>query len=187
MLPAAVLLVLFSAAASTDSLYFHTYKYRLHARAASRFEHWLHTANICLFVPQTYLLFCAQARGAWLVLAAALTLATFVVEMVDVLCERSSRADLGGLIPTEYAMHFLMGTLRAGYVGLLFAGVRAADFVAPASLGPSPVAGVGWMMVVPGAIVALFHLWLCRTPLDAPSGRAAPLEMRPTRPAAPSV
>jgi hypothetical protein len=178
MLASAVLLVLFSAIASTDSLYFHTYKYRLHTRPKSRFEHYLHTANIVLFVPQTWLLFCNRPAGAWLILAAALTLATFLVEITDVLCERDSRADLGGLIPAEYAMHFLMAALRAGYVGVVFAGFAGSEYLAPPALAPSPVATIGWTMVIPGAAVALLHLWMCRPlrmqlPANLPARAAA--------------
>jgi hypothetical protein len=164
MIVAAVLLVLFSAVASTDSLYFHTFRYRLHARAASRREHYFHTANICLFVPQVILMFCVRPQGIWLGAAAALSLATFVVEMLDVLCERDSRADLGGLVPSEYAMHFLMSALRAGLVFSFFAGYSPADFAAPSLLAPAPLwcAIVGWSMAVPGFLVAALHLWLCR-------------------------
>jgi hypothetical protein len=175
MIVAAVLLVVFSAVASTDSLYFHTYKYRLHTRPSSRREHFYHTANICLFVPQVILMFCVRPSGLWLAAAAALSAATFGVEMLDVLCERDSRRDLGGLIPAEYAMHFLMSTLRAGFVFSFFAGFQLADFAAPAQLAPvAPwCAAVGWTMAVPGFLVAALHLWMCR-PLPRPSPAANP-------------
>lgn len=164
MIVAAVLLVVFSAVASTDSLYFHTYKYRLHTRPASRREHFYHTANICLFVPQVILMFCVRPAGLWLGAAAALCAATFGVEMLDVLCERDSRRDLGGLIPAEYAMHFLMSALRAGFIFTFFAGFQLVDFAAPAALAPVPLwcAAVGWTMAVPGFLVAALHLWMCK-------------------------
>jgi hypothetical protein len=109
-------------------------------------------------------MFCVRPSGIWLALAAALALATFGVEMLDVLCERDSRADIGGLIPAEYAMHFLMSALRAGLVFSFFSGFSLADFAAQAALAPVPLwcAIVGWSMAVPGFLVAALHLWLCR-------------------------
>jgi hypothetical protein len=162
MLLGCALLVLFSAVASTDSLYFHIHKYRLHARAASYREHLYHTANVCLFVPQVYLMFCVRARGPLLGLAAALSAATVAVELADVFCERDSRRDLGGLTSAEYAMHFLMSGLRMGFIGAFFAGASLGEFAAPASLESQPlgVALCGWFMVVPGVAVAALHVAL---------------------------
>src|SRR5262245_30838609 len=107
MLLACVLLYLFLAVASTDGFYFHLWKYRLHARPESAWEHQLHTINACLFVPQVFLLFCVRAQGVWLLLAVGSVLATLAVEMVDLYEERRSRRALGGLASSEYAAHFL--------------------------------------------------------------------------------
>ncbi len=163
MILAAVLLLLFSVVASTDSLYFHTYKYQLHRRLASRREHLYHTANICLFVPQTYLMFCVRPSGIWLLAVAILSITTFGIELGDVLCENDSRRDLGGVTSAEYAMHFAMSAFRAGFIGVFFANTALGDFVAPAQLNsvPLPLAALGWCMVIPGAAVALFHVKLC--------------------------
>jgi len=175
MILCAVLLVLFSVVASTDSLYFHTYKYRLHTRPQSRYEHFLHTANICLFVPQVYLMFCVRPAGMWLWLSAFLVAATFGIELADVLCENDSRKDLGGLVPAEYAMHFSMSALRSGYVFAYFAGVSWAQFIAGSRLESVSLFSqvVGWTMVLPGFAVAAMHLWLCR-PLPAPASAPLP-------------
>src|SRR5713226_243300 len=150
MLLSAILLVLFSLVASIDSLYFHIWRYRLHTRPQSRYEHLLHTANVCVFVPQVYLMFCLAPKGGWLLAAALLSLATLGIELADVICEGESRRDLGGLVPAEYAMHFLMSAFRAGFVAVFFARFKLADFAAPAALAQGPFRLIGWCIVLPG-------------------------------------
>jgi hypothetical protein len=176
------LVVLFSVVASTDSLYFHTYKYRLHLRPQSRHEHFLHTANICLFVPQVYLMFCVRPQGLWLWAAMAVCAATFVIELFDVLCENDSRRDLGGLVPAEYAMHFSMSALRSGYVFAYFAGTSWAQYTGNSQLAPVGLFSqvVGWTMVIPGLAVAAMHLWLCRPLKNLPLPLPLPLPAQKT-------
>src|SRR5438132_1692812 len=95
LIGSAVLMVMFTVIASTDGLYFHLWRYRLYARAASRYEHRLHTTNAAIFPLFTYLLFCVAPGGAYLWLTLALALLTLGVESADVLCERESRRDMG--------------------------------------------------------------------------------------------
>jgi hypothetical protein len=121
-----------------------------------------------------YLMFCVRPHGAWLALAALITFATLAIELADVLCENDSRRDLGGLTPAEYAMHFMMSALRAGFVGAFFGPVALADFSAPSALAPGPLATLGWTMVVPGIAVAALHVALCFTPLDDRAAVSAP-------------
>jgi hypothetical protein len=165
MLLACVLLYLFLAVASADGFYFHLWKYRLHARPESAREHLLHTINSCLFVPQVFLLFCARAQGAWLVVAVASVVATLAVELLDVFEERPSRRALGGLTSTEYASHFLMSGLRMGAVCALLGSRSMDDLSAPAALAGVPwwVAVVGWSTLIPGVLVALLHVVLVFT------------------------
>ena len=163
LLCAALLLVLFTLVASADGLYFHLYRYRLYQRPASRHEHRLHTANALLFPVQTYLLFCTRPEGAYLWLALFLFLATVAIETTDVLCEGRSRADLGGLTPVEYCMHFFMSGLRWGALVPLFLTNGAAAYaMAATGLHQRPLwfVLIGWSILVPGVAVAGLHVAL---------------------------
>lgn len=113
---AAVCLLAFTTIAGIDGLYFHLYRYRLYERRDSLYEHQLHTINAFLFVPLVAVLFVLEPRGLLLWLGAALFVASLAVEILDVLCEEASRKSLGGLLRTEYLMHFLMSGLRFGAV-----------------------------------------------------------------------
>lgn len=164
-LTAAVCLVLFTAIAGIDGLYFHLYRYRLYRRPQSRREHGLHTLNAFLFVPLVGLLFVAAPHGLFLWLALLLFVASLVVEILDVLCEPASREGLGGLIRSEYLMHFLMSGLRFGAVVPLLVAVPATDWLpSSTALGLRPL----WLLLCgayiagPGIGIALLHLVLAR-------------------------
>lgn len=174
---AAVCLVLFTAIAGVDGLYFHIYRYRLYLRPQSRYEHRLHTLNAWLFVPLVSLLFCATPTGLFLWLALLLFLASLAIEILDVLCEPASRRDLGGLVASEYLMHFLMSGLRFGAIGPLLTSTPLSDWrLAHSSLGPRPL----WMFLLglyiagPGVGIAALHLVLDRRG----AGRSKPLKAR---------
>ncbi len=174
----AALLVVFALVASTDGLYFHLYRYRLHRRPASRVEHRLHTAAALLFPLLTYLLICRRSQGGWLWLALLLFLATVLLEFADVFSEKQSRADLGGLFPTEYAMHFLMSGLRFGSSVPLFLADTAAYRLSATALSARPpwFAALGWTILLPGVVVGILHValdpfWLTPARLPQPSGQ----------------
>ncbi len=167
-LVAAICMVLFTAIASIDGLYFHLYRYRLYARPASRYEHWLHTINAFLFVPLTALLYCTEPLGLCRHLVLALFITSVVIEILDVRCEGKSRADLGGLTTSEYLMHFLMSGLRFGSVmPLLASGPLVLWLPQHTSLGPRPL----WLFLTgawlagPGVLIAILHVYLARRPL----------------------
>jgi hypothetical protein len=118
--------------------------------------------NSVLLVPQVFLMFCVRPTGAWLIATALLAIAIYGVELADTLCERDSRAQLGGLTSIEYAMHFFMGATRAVYVGAYFALTSLADYMRAASLGESPwwLRAAGWCVLVPAVLVAVLHVAL---------------------------
>lgn len=156
-------LLAFIAIAGIDGLYFHLYRYRLHARPASRYEHWLHTLNAVLFVPQIALLFLLAPSGALLWVTLLLFLTSLSIEVLDVLCEEASRKDLGGLLRSEYLMHFLMSGAHVGWVlPLLCAPPLSAWRLSQTALQPRPL----WMLLCgawiggPAVLVAVLHLVL---------------------------
>jgi hypothetical protein len=162
---AAVCLILFTAIAGIDGLYFHIYRYRLFRRPASRYEHKLHTINAVLFVPLVAGLFCIAPSGLFLWLVLGLFALSFIVEILDVICEPASRRDLGGLTGSEYLMHFLMAALRVGAVAPLLVSTQAADWaIANTHLVQRPL----WLFLLgayiagPGIFIAALHLYLAR-------------------------
>jgi hypothetical protein len=97
MTAATVFLMIFGVVAAVDGLYLHLWKYRLYARPESLREHKLHTAQGALFAPVVFLLFYADFGGPALWTAVLFLAFEQVVEILDVLDERDSRASLGGL------------------------------------------------------------------------------------------
>ena len=171
---AAVCMVLFTAIASIDGLYFHLFRYRLYDRPASRYEHRLHTANSLLFVPLTALLFCAEPLGLWRQLVLALFLGSFVIEILDVRCEEDSRRDLGGLTTSEYLMHFLMSGLRFGSVVPLLASAPLTQWLPEnTALASRPL----WLFLTgawlagPGVPIAILHVYLALRPRSPTASR----------------
>jgi hypothetical protein len=162
---AAVCLVIFTVIAGIDGLYFHLYRYRLYRRPQSRYEHRLHTVNALLFVPLVGLLFITAPHGLFLWLALLLFWASLGVEVLDVLCEPQSRRDLGGLIASEYLMHFLMAGLRFGAIVPLLCAAPPGDWLlSSTALGLRPL----WLLLCgayiagPGLAIAGLHVVLDR-------------------------
>jgi hypothetical protein len=161
-----VLLLLFTIVATVDGFYFHFYKYRLYARPASRLEHGLHTLNSALFPITLAPLYLAESSGAWLWLATGALLVTLLVESFDVLIERESRADLGGLTPAEYWMHFMMSGLRWSSTVLILASIPKSSWTAPSTVSwlfPSfseLFTSLTWGIALVGIPVAVLHVLL---------------------------
>jgi len=162
---AAVLQMVFTAFAAVDALYFHAWHYKLHARADTRSEHLLHTANACLFPFTVWFLFCTNAGGAFLWVGVAAIVATYAVEFTDVALERRTRVAFGGLGAVEGVMHFGMGVLRALAFAFVLAGKPVEAFLL-SSPNVLPVAYPDWVLwmgrVMFGAAVpmALMHIGL---------------------------
>jgi hypothetical protein len=160
-LAVAVMLVL----GAVDGIYLHLWRYRLHARAASRFEHRMHTAAALMFAATLPAVFLWETGGLLLWAGVGLIAADLAVSVVDMLSEGGSRAELGGLSTTEYVLHMLIMTARGAGLALVLAGRPAEAWLpgAPWILGPMPAlaAMVAWQ-ALPGAVVmAAVHVWLC--------------------------
>ena len=166
---ALVCLEVFALVAIIDGIYFHLMKYRLFAHRDSRYEHVLHTIHALFFPFLVVLLFLRELAGAALWATVALVAADFVVEMLDVVCERESRAALGGLSSPEYAVHVLAITSRVSAFTLALAARPAAAWslsnssMRPATLATLPAA-ICWVIAVGGAATAALHVFLLRSP-----------------------
>lgn len=163
---AAVLLIDVSALVGiVDGLYFHLYKYKLYAHAASRREHWTHTLRAILFAPIVLLLFALDVGGVALWAATALLLVDFAIESWDVLIEGDSRATLGGLTPLESWIHVASITTHVAAVTLVLAAKPAGAWglSAPSLLPGAWPAIARWtalLLVAGGVGLAGLHLWL---------------------------
>lgn len=161
----ALALAVFLVLAAIDGLYLHIWRYRLHARAASRHEHRLHTLAALLFAVTLPAVFLWETSGLLLWIGVTVIAADLAASVVDMVAERDSRAELGGLSTGEYVLHMLIMCVRGAGLALVLAARPAAAWKldAPWILGPMP----GWSATVawqafPGALaMAALHVWLC--------------------------
>lgn len=162
---AAAALAIFLGLGAVDGIYLHLWRYRLHARSASRYEHRIHTIAAVLFAATLPAVFLWETGGALLWTGVGLIVADLGVSIVDMTSERDSRAELGGLSTGEYVLHMLIMSFRGAALALMLAGRPAAAWAsdAPWIVGSLPgfAATVAWQ-ALPGAVVmAALHVWLC--------------------------
>jgi hypothetical protein len=174
-----VLLALFSLFAAADGVLVHLVWLKLHARERSWMEHVWHTFSAVLFVPIVVTVFLLPTGGAMLWVGVSLIALLYVVEVFDVISERASRSDLGGVSRGELALHVAAMATRtlATILALASRPLEAWSLSSPPVLGAYPVwigSVVGAM--VPGAIlVAAAHVVLAwRYRPDARVARAVP-------------
>src|SRR5690606_18495738 len=91
-----VFLNLFMIVGAVDLFYYHIWKYKLHTRPESRYEHKLHMAFAFIMAPLAFLLYYQDFGGWALWTALFLVIAALTTEMLDVFTEGDSRASLGG-------------------------------------------------------------------------------------------
>lgn len=143
-----VFLNLFMIVGAVDLFYYHIWKYKLHTRPESRYEHKLHMVFSFLMVPIAGLLYYQDLGGIAVWGAAFFVAAALGTEMLDVFSEGDSRASIGGLTTGEYSLHVAATILKVASFTFMFAAkpVSAWDLSSPAFLG-----SYGWM----GEIIAL--------------------------------
>ena len=164
IIAAVAFLGLFTMIASIDGLYFHLWKYRLHTRPQTLYEHKLHTVRAFLFIPTVFFLFLKNFAGTVLWLGMLVVLFDLGIEMMDVLCERDSRASIGGLSSAEYAVHVLATTVRIAAIALILAAkpAQAWRLSAPTTMGdyPALVTYAALNIIAVSAVVGGLHIWL---------------------------
>lgn len=159
-----VFLNLFMVLGAVDLFYYHLWKYKLHTRAESRYEHKLHMAFAFLMVPIALLLYYQDLGGIGLWAAAIFVGGALTTELDDVLSENDSRASLGGLSSGEYALHVVLTMLKMASFAFMFASkpVSAWSLSSPVVLG-----SYGWMaemmalkVAIGSGLVGVLHLAL---------------------------
>ena len=122
----ALFLIGFSLLSLVDGLYFHLYKFRLHARAETRREHWAHTARALLFIP-TLLLVLAGTTSGWLLWLGVMAIAVDLgATIADLILERKARQFQGGLPGYEEKLHIVLSVLHVGAIASSLAARPAA-------------------------------------------------------------
>lgn len=168
-----VSLVLLCAAFSlgaVDGVFFHLKRYRLFAHAESRGEHCLHTVRAWLIVPTVLFLYLLDASGPILIAAALIVAADLVALFFDLLAERRSRINLGGISHAEYMIHVGANGLHSVAVALAFASRPLDAWTAGATLPTLSALPAPAHWLVAGILVAALggaiqHVVLLRTPI----------------------
>lgn len=159
-----VFLNLFMVLGAVDLFYYHLWKYKLHTRPESRYEHKLHMAFAFLMVPVAMLLYYQNLGGIGLWAAVFFVVAALSTELLDVFSEKDSRASLGGLSTGEYALHVMLTILKVASFAFMFASKPTAawDLASPVRLGSYGWMGdmIGLKVAIGSAIVAVLHVAL---------------------------
>jgi hypothetical protein len=164
-LPSTAALLVFLVLGAVDGLYLHLWRYRLYARAASKREHLYHSIAAVAFAATLPAVFLWETGGLLLWAGVVLIGADMVVSLADMLAEKDSRADLGGLSRSEYVLHMVIMTAKGSALSLALAARPEAAWAVDAAwiLQPLPTFAtfVGWQ-ALPGAVgIGALHLWLC--------------------------
>lgn len=174
-LPAILLTWVVGALGAIDGVYFHLWRFRLHARRESAREHLTHSLRAALAGPIIWLLFASMGAGVWLWLAAALIAVDFGVLLWDLVEEKGSRASLGGIPPIEYGLHVVAASLHAAASALALGARPASAWLWGAAPVEQSAAVVGLAHALwPGALaLAALHFALmlpcCARWLPAPN------------------
>ena len=159
-----VFLNLFMIVGAVDLFYFHIWKYQLHKRPESRYEHKLHMAFAFIMAPLAFFLYYQDFAGWALWAAVFFVVAALTTEMLDVFSEGDSRASLGGLTTGEYSLHVAATILKVASFAFMFAAKPAVawSLSSPAVLGSHGF--MGEMMAIKvmagSLLVGLIHVAL---------------------------
>jgi hypothetical protein len=159
-----VFLNLFMLVGTVDLFYYHIWKYKLHTRPESRYEHKLHMAFAFIMVPLAYFLYYQDFGGYALWAAVLFVAAALGTEMLDVFTEGESRASIGGLTTGEYSIHVAATIFKVASFAFMFAAKPAAawDVSSPLLLGSYGSMGemMALQVMIGSFLVGVLHLAL---------------------------
>lgn len=168
MLTSSLILLLFLILSAFDGIYFHLWKFRLQEREESKFEHITHTIRAVLFIPTILFIYWIGLKGILLWTTVAVLAIDLITEIVDVLNERESRMNIGGLPSTEYLVHIMLTTLRVAAIALAFAALPldAWNIGSEVEFTIPHLAKFITLQTLPGAlVVAGLHIYLIFDPM----------------------
>ena len=165
-----VFLNLFMVLGAIDLFYYHIWKFKLHKRPESRYEHKLHMAFAFLMVPVAMLLYYQNLGGIALWAAVFFVAAALSTELLDVFSEGDSRASLGGLSSGEYALHVAVTILKVASFAFMFAAKPsiAWGLSSPMNLGSYGFMGevIALQVAIGSGLVGCLHIALLRPSLS---------------------
>ena len=149
-----------------DGIYLHIWKYQLHTRKESYFEHNTHTIRAILFPLIVFLLFINDDSTS-LIIGVSLVLLDLVILGIDAFSETDSREKIGGLPRWEYIIHLFSNSFHFSAIILVLAtkislsnsGIIINEFTEPSY--SKEILDLVSMQAIPGAILMAFiHLFL---------------------------
>lgn len=151
-----VFLNLFMIVGAVDLFYFHMWKYKLHTRPESIYEHKLHGMFALIMVPIAYFLYYQNSAG-WAVWAGVFfVVAALTVEMLDVFSEGDSRASVGGLTTGEYSLHVAATILKVASFAFIFGTKPVASWSLQSPISLGSYGYMGEMMAIQVMVGSLF-------------------------------
>ncbi len=112
-------LLAFCVIGAFDGVYYHYYKYRLHQYEETKLEHYIHGARGVIFSPIALLFFVFDSKGVLLLLGLTLLFVDLILEVIDILVEKKSRENLGGISPGETLCHVFATGCRLLALGFI--------------------------------------------------------------------
>jgi len=165
MIPATMLLILSATGGAFDILYLHIWKYKLYSQARTLREHKIHTWQAATSGAVVFFLVCRNFQGLALLLGCSFVLADIVIEVLDVYCEKESRAHLGGLPSLEYALHITMSGGKFAFIALALAAKPSSAWSLSGAMEmpadyPLLIRFAGWCVFAFGVATVALQLWL---------------------------
>ena len=156
-----VFLNLFMIVGAFDLFYFHMWKYKLHTRPESIYEHKLHGIFALIMVPLAFFLYYQNSGGYALWAGVFFVVAALATEMLDVFSEGDSRASLGGLTTGEYSLHVAATILKVASFAFIFASKPLSAWSLESTSNLGSYGSMGEMMamqvMVGSLVIGLLH------------------------------
>ena len=112
-----IFLLLFMILGLYDGVYLHIWKYQLHTREESYFEHKTHTIRAILFPLIVWFLFInSDSISFWI--GISLVILDLITLGIDAFSEKDSRESIGGLPRWEYTLHLFANGFHFSSIAL---------------------------------------------------------------------
>ncbi len=116
-----IFLLAFGTIGAIDEFFYHNLKFNLLERSQSYIENLLHTVRLLLYAFIYFFIANVELYGNFVFILAMLMILDIIVGYGDIIVEKESRKDLGGLPTGEYLLHMsLSGALGAFYLLLSY-------------------------------------------------------------------
>lgn len=151
-----IFLIIFAILSLIDGVYLHLILYKLPENPESKFEHFTHTFRAILFLPILLTIFYWNLSGPMLLVAVGIIVIDLIIEAIDVISERQSRKNIGGLSDSEYLLHVTLTTMRVASITLFLASKPREAWLSSLLLPSYPdLVRTIVLNLIPGAIIMI--------------------------------